>query len=463
MMGRLETDQRRLFYDFNIEDVVPQDHLVRKIDAVVDFGWLRDELAPYYSHTGRPSIDPELMLRMLIVGYVFAIRSERQLCSELQVNMAYRWFCGLSIEEPIPNHSAFSRARHERFREADILRRVFEQVVGVCIEEGLVGGTTFSVDASLVTADVDRTKRLPGNAPIAWPEPENASRAVREYLTALDRESPQASVRADGRKRHPRMAISLTDPQAAWTAFRRIRSIFAYHANYLLDHKAGIIIDADGNRANRIEENRAALDMLERVAERFGLTPKRLAADTAYGNTHTLKRLVERGIEPHIPVWDRSAYTDGLFSRDDFRYDEKRDVYICPAGKELTTSGTVHEGTTLKYLAKRKDCSTCALKPNCTTGKERRIGRDVDQPIRDYVRSLADTPAFKRSRDERKKVEMAFAHMKRIFKLDRLRLRGLSGARDEVLLTATAQNLRKLARYSGRATPSRRSFATTVA
>ena len=179
MMGRLETDQCCFFYDFNIEDVVPSDHLVRQIDAVLDFGWLREKLAPYYSHTGRPSIDPELMLRMLIIGYVFAIRSERQLCAELQVNMAYRWFCGLSIEDPIPNHSAFSRARHERFRDADILRRVFEQVVSVCIEEGLVGGATFSVDASLVAADVDRTKRLPGDAPIAWPEPENASRAVR--------------------------------------------------------------------------------------------------------------------------------------------------------------------------------------------------------------------------------------------------------------------------------------------
>jgi len=453
MMGRLETDQRQFFYDFCLDDVVPADHLVRKIDAVLDFAWLRGELKPYYSHTGRPSIDPELMLRMLILGYVFAIRSERQLCSEVQVNLAYRWFCGLGLEDQIPNHSVFSRARHERFRDSDILRRLFEQVVATCIGEGLVGGRAFSVDASLIKADVSPFKIVPGGQPIPWPEPAVASRAVREYLTTLDREGHEASVRGDGRKRQPRMAISLTDPQATWTAYRRIRSIFAYHANYLIDHKLGVIVDADGNRANRLEENRACVAMVERVAECFSLTPERLCADTAYGNARTLKSLVERGIEPHIPIIDKSTHPGGLFSRADFHYEAKRNLYICPGGKELTTSGTVVGGTTLKYIAKQKDCNSCALKPKCTTGKERRLARDIDQPIRDYVRALADTPAFKRSRDERKKVEMAFAHMKRIYKLDRFRLRGLSGARDEVLLTATAQNLRKLAKYVSRPPP----------
>ena len=192
--------------------------------------------------------------------------------------------------------------------------------------------------------------------------------------------------------------------------------------------------------------------MVERVARRFALKP-RLAADTAYGNARTLKNLVDRGIAPHIPVIDKSARTDGLFSRADVQYDQARDVYICPGGKQLTTSGTAHGGTTFKYLAKRRDCGICPLKRKCTKGPERRLARDVDEPIRDHVRALAGTPAFKRSRDERKKVEMAFAHMKRIFKLDRLRLRGLNGARDEILLTATAQNLRKLAKYVTRPPP----------
>ena len=451
MMGRLEGGQGQLFYDVCLEKLVPPDHLVRKLDAVLDLSWVSRELAPYYSHTGRPSIDPELMLRMLIVGYVFAIGAERQLCSEVQVNLAYRWFCGLSVEDSIPDHSVFSRARHERFREADVLRRLFECVVGTCIEKGLVGGASFSVDASLIKADVNPAKRVPGDQSVSWPE--KASRAVRDYLRALDEESAEATPVAGGRTRKPRMAISLTDPQAAWVAYRRVRSIFAYHANYLIDNALGIIVDADGNRANRIDENRAAVAMVERVADRFGITPKRLAADTAYGNARTLKALVDYGIEPHIPVWDKSTRTDGLFSRADFQYDPERDVYVCPGGKLLTTSGTVHDGTTLKYLAKRRECSVCPLKLRCTKGPERRLARDVNEPIRDHVRALARTPGFKRSRDERKKVEMAFAHMKRIFKLDRLRLRGLNGARDEILLTATAQNLRKLAKYAGPAPP----------
>ncbi len=459
-MGRLEAGQGQLFYDLCLEKLVPADHLVRKIAAVLDLNWVSRELSPYYSHTGRPSIDPELMIRMLIVGYVFAIRSERQLCSEVQVNLAYRWFCGLGVEDPIPNHSAFSRARHARFREADVLRRVFESVVGTCIEKGLVGGDAFSVDASLIKADVNPVKRVPGDQPIAQfqpgPEQGKASRAVREYLQALDQESAEADHGVGGRARKPRMAISLTDPQAAWVAYRKVRSIFAYHANYLIDHKLGVIVDAEGNRANRIDENRSAISMVKRVANRFGLKPKRLAADTAYGNARTLKTLVEQGIEPHIPIWDKSQRNDGTFSRSDFAYDQKHDLYICPGGKTLKTTGRAHDGTTRLYRARKRDCDRCALKPQCCPNTpHRRIPRDIDEPVRDYVRALAKTPAFRRSRDERKKVEMAFAHMKRIFKLDRLRLRGLSGARDEVLLTATAQNLRKLVRYAGPAPPNR--------
>jgi transposase len=162
MMGRLTGGQGQLFYEFHLDDVVPADHLVRRIDAVLDLGWIHKELAPFYSTTGRPSIDPELMIRMLLVGYVFAIRSERRICAEVRVNLAYRWLCRLSIEDTIPDHSVFSRARHERFRESEVLRRVFERVVASCIAAGLVGGEAFSIDASLIRADVDQTKRMPG-------------------------------------------------------------------------------------------------------------------------------------------------------------------------------------------------------------------------------------------------------------------------------------------------------------
>jgi transposase len=152
MLGRRNQGQRQLFYEFRLDEAVPDDHLVRQIASFVDLSWVYGELAPYYSAIGRPSIDPVLMIRMLILGYVFAIRSERQLCREVQVNLAYRWFCDLGLEDTIPDHSAFSRARNERFRESDIFRHIFERVVETCIEAGLVGGEGFAVDAILVEA-----------------------------------------------------------------------------------------------------------------------------------------------------------------------------------------------------------------------------------------------------------------------------------------------------------------------
>jgi transposase len=461
MMGRRDDEQGQFFYAFDLDKVVPPDHLVRQIDAVLDLDWVHKELAPYYSHTGRPSIDPVLMIRMLIVGYVFAIRSERRICAEVQVNLAYRWFCKLGIEDSIPDHSVFCRARHERFRESDALRRVFEGVVAQCIAAGLVAGEGFSIDASLIKADVDKKKRVPGDQPIAWPKAEEASRAVREYLAALDaarsdEESgggdDSGSSGGDSRGKPPK-EVSLTDPQAAWVARKGTDPFFAYDANYLIDNKAGIIVDAEGTRANRTAEIAITETMVDRIKHRFDLRPQRLAGDSVYGAVRLLKALADRKITPHVPVWDKSARHDDTFSRADFVFDQERNVYICPGGKELTSTGNIDQGHIVYYRANKNDCSACLLKPRCTTGPMRKVTRDVNEDVRDRVRALAKTEAFQRSRRERKKVEMLFAHMKRILKFDRLRLRGLSGAKDEVLLTATAQNLRRLAKLLCRAPP----------
>jgi IS5 family transposase len=401
------------------------------------------------------------MIRMLIVGYVFAIRSERRICAEVQVNLAYRWFCKLGIEDSIPDHSVFCRARHERFRESDALRRVFEGVVAQCIAAGLVAGEGFSIDASLIKADVDKKKRVPGDQPIAWPKAEEASRAVREYLAALDaarsdEESgggdDSGSSGGDSRGKPPK-EVSLTDPQAAWVARKGTDPFFAYDANYLIDNKAGIIVDAEGTRANRTAEIAITETMVDRIKHRFDLRPQRLAGDSVYGAVRLLKALADRKITPHVPVWDKSARHDDTFSRADFVFDQERNVYICPGGKELTSTGNIDQGHIVYYRANKNDCSACLLKPRCTTGPMRKVTRDVNEDVRDRVRALAKTEAFQRSRRERKKVEMLFAHMKRILKFDRLRLRGLSGAKDEVLLTATAQNLRRLAKLLCRAPP----------
>jgi transposase len=442
MMGRRKQHQGQFFYEFRLDDVVPDDHLVRKIRGVLDLSWVYAALAPFYSETGRPSIDPVLMIRMLIIGYVFAIRSERQLCREVQVNLAYRWFCDLGLEDSIPDHSAFSRARNERFRESDLFRRIFERVVRACIEAGLVGGEGFAVDASLIEADANRQRSIPG---VAWKkqiDPAAASRAVKEYLATLNDAAFGAATEVQ-----PKF-VSPSDPAAQWTGALKGPAFFAYADNYLIDVQHGVIVDVEASRAVRQAEVGAARTMIERTEARFGLRPQRLAGDTAYGAAPMLNWLVEeKRIAPHIPVIDKSKREDGTFSRSDFRYDAGMDAYHCPAGKELRTSGTVHEGTTLLYRASKLDCDRCSLKSRCCPKEPaRKIPRNIHERARDVARSLVGTEAFEQSRRERKKIEMRFAHLKRILRLGRLRLRGPRGAQDEFTLAAIAQNLRRLAK-----------------
>src|ERR1700750_2067723 len=419
MMGRLKSDQGQLFYEFHLGDVVPEDHLVRKIDTALDLSWLRSELAPHYSSMGRPSIDPELMIRMLVVGYVFAIRSERLICREVQVNLAYRWFCRLGIEDAIPDHSAFSRARNERFREGDVFRRVFERVVETCIAAGLVGGEGFAVDASLIAADANKQRSIAGQDWRRDRDPARSSRAVKEYLATLDDTAWGAASDVV-----PKF-VSPSDPAAQWTGAHKGPAFFAYSDNYLIDVKFGVIVDVEASRSIRQAEVGAARTMIERTEERFGLKPERLVADTAYGSAATLHWIVdEKNIAPHIPVIDKSKRDDGTFSRSDFRYDPTADV----------------------YHASKLDCEVCPLKPQCCPKEpSRKIPRDVHEHARDVARSFAGTEGFEQSRRERKKIEMRFAHLKRILRLGRLRLRGPRGARDEFVLAAIAQNLRRLA------------------
>src|SRR5580765_5265337 len=449
MMGRRIGGQRHLFYEFHLDEVIPDDHLVRKVDAVLDLSWVHAELAPHYSRIGRHSIDPVLMIRMLIIGYVFAIRSERALCRDVQVNLAYRWFCGLSIEDKIPDHSAFSRARNERFRDGDLFLHVFERVVEECIAAGLVGGEGFAVDASLIVADANKQRSIPGKDWDKNRAPEKASRAVREYVATLDAAAFGAASDVT-----PKF-VSPSDPAAQWTAAMRGPAFFAYADNYLIDVKFGIIMDVEASRAIRQAEVGAAKTMIERTEERFGLKPERLAADTAYGSAANLDWLVnEKQIAPHIPVIDKSKREDGTFSREDFTFDKAQDVYICPAGEVLRTTGRVSSDHATRYIAPVPVCRACRLKPKCCPNMPaRRIVRDVNEDARDVARALAKTEAFEQSCRDRKRVEMLFAHLKRILRLGRLRLRGPRAAQDEFTLAAIAQNLRRLAKVVARPPP----------
>ena len=445
MMGQQKGDQSQLFYLFNLERCIPAGHLLRRINPTVTrlLAELREKLTPFYSEIGRPSIDPELMIRMLIVSYCYGIRFERKLCEEVELHLAYRWFCRLDLDDKVPDHSTFSVNRHGRFRDSDILRNVFEAVVRACMDAGLVKGEGFAADASVIEADASRYRGKTADE-IDWSVPERQTRAVAEFLTALDDED------IDADRKLPKV-ISPVDPCSAWTAKANKRVQFGYGLNYLIDLENAIIVDVEATPARTYDEIAATKTMIKRTAERFGLKPSRLAADTAYGTGKFLGWLIGAGITPHIPVWDQSQRNDGTLSRRDFVFDPGRNLYICPQGKLLRTTGRVHDGRAILYRASKHDCEVCPLKPKCAPiGPQRKIPRDVNEHARDFARSLAGTEPFDHSRRQRKKVEMRFAHLKTHHRFERMRLRGLSGARDEFYLAAIVQNLKTLAKHTRR-------------
>jgi len=416
--GSIEGRPISLFYLFNLEERIPANHLLRRINPIVTrvLADLREKLALFYSDIGRPSIDPELMIRMLIVGYCYGVRFERRLCQEVELHLAYRWFCRLDLDDKIPDHSTFSVNRHGRFRDSDILRHVFEAVVRACMDAGLVKGEGFAVDASVMEADASR------------------------YDPVANRKLPKV--------------ISPVDPCSAWTAKANKRVQFGYGLNYLIDIENAVIVDVEATPARTYDEVAATKTMVKRTDERMGLKPKYLAADTAYGTGKFLSWLIGTGITPYIPVWDMSQREDGTFSRADFTFDKEHNVYLCPAGKLLMTTGKVHDGRTILYRASSRDCGSCPIKPQCTPNMTfRKIPRDVHEDARDQARALMGTPEFAKSRDQRKRVEMRFAHLKTHHRFERMRLRGFSGARDEFHLAAIVQNLKTLASYFWRPPP----------
>lgn len=453
MMGQLKDGQDRLFYSFNLDDHVPEEHLLRGIDACLDLSGLRQHLAEHYSHTGRPSIDPELMIRMLIIGYSYGIRSERRLCEEVHLNLAYRWFCRLGLEDAVPDHSTFSKNRHGRFRESGAFRWVFDEVVRRCMAANLVKGEGFAVDASLIAANASHQHSIqpgePCNAELAAID----TRPMREYLAALDGETVTIAPRK----------ISLSDPDSRWTAATGGIAFFAYSTNYLIDTAHGVILDVEATPSHRTAEVDSTKLMVDRVEQRFDLKPQRLIADTAYGTASMLGWMVEeKDIAPHVPVWDRSERNDGTFANTAFQWDEAADEYRCPAGKPLRRQWRpfkqarthVTKANTVNYRASQFDCAACPMKPRCCPNTpNRKIARSVYEHARDVARQIATTEDYQRSRCERKKVEMLFAHLKSILKLDRLRLRGISGATDEFTLAGIAQNLRRMAKLVGHRPP----------
>lgn len=368
------------YKQIRLEDHVPENHLLRLIDRHISFDFVRENLRDSYSETGRPSIDPEVLLRILLIGYLYGITSERKLVEELRMHLAWRWFTGLGFEQDIPHHSTFSKNRHGRFEQSNLFQELFERIVDHCISAGFVKGEHISVDGSFIEADASTSSRIPREQ---LTEVAHVKRNVREYLSDLERENP-----AEGSK-HEQDKVSTTDPDSTFFTKGDRPAHLGYFDNYLVDNQSCVIIDVEPTEARLSQETVAAREMIMRSAKRRGCFPQSIAADAGYGSGQLLAWLEERDIVSYIPLREHPAPKgkEPLYGIEHFTYDSASNSYECPEGKQLKYIGikvanrshiyrAAHEvprlpaEDTLHQRSLSADCSACQ-RVGTTTSKRK--------------------------------------------------------------------------------------------
>jgi transposase len=437
MMGQ-HSRSESLFYYFRIEDQVPETHLLRLIDRHVSLDFVREKLRDSYSETGRPSIDPEVLLRILLLGYLYGITSERKLLEELRMHLAWRWFTGLDFDQEIPHHSTFSKNRHGRFQQSNLFQELFERIVEQCIQAGLVKGEQMSVDGSFIMADASHHSRIPREQ---FAEAAKVNYGARKYLEELEQENGNSEAV------HQQDKVSTSDPDATYMTKGNRAAELGYFDNYLIDNQSCVIVGVEATAARLSQESAAARNMIERYRERHGQMPQSLAADNTYGNGELLQWLDERGITPFIRVKECPTPTRDLYGIEKFTYLPEENCYVCPEGKQLKYVGINKLNRVHLYHSTAKRCRGCAQKPQCTRGKYRVISVHICEAARQKAYAVAKTPQFVEALRKRRKVEALFSELKNLIGLRRLRLRRLKFVREQFYLAAAAQNLKRLVRF----------------
>src|SRR6202790_1813385 len=438
MMGQ-HSRAEALFYYFRLEDQVPETHLLRLIDKHISFAFVREKLKESYSDTGRPSIDPELLLRILLIGYLYGITSERKLIEELRMHLAWRWFTGLGLDQEIPHHSTFSKNRHGRFQESKVFEQLFEEIVTRCLEAGLVQGDNLSVDGSFVEANASKESRIPRER---LPEAAQVNRNVRQYLAELEQQNPTEE------PVHEQEQVSTTDPDSTYATKGGTPARLGYYDNYLVDNHSCVIVGVQGTAARMSQETVAAQNMLTRFTAWQGRAPDSVAADTTYGNGEFLQWLAGRNTTPYMRTRDSiHRKRSPFFGPERFTYEPEHNRYICPAGQSLNYGGRVYRNRAYNYIGSRKKCGPCSLRPQCTSAAFRGLIIHQNEPARQRARELVNTPEFAKAQRQRKKVEALFAELKNQIGLRRLRLRRLRCVREQFFLAAVAQNIKRLVRF----------------
>jgi transposase len=438
MMGQ-HSRSEALFYYFRLEDQVPETHLLRLIEKHISFAFVREKLKASYSDTGRPSIDPELLLRILLIGYLYGITSERKLVEELRMHLAWRWFTGLGFDQEIPHHSTFSKNRHGRFQESKLFEELFEQIVLQCVEVGLVQGKQLSVDGSFVEANASKESRIPREQ---LAEAAQVNQSVRQYLVELEQQNPAEE------PVHEQRLVSTTDPDSTYATKGGTPARLGYYDNYLVDNHSCVIVGVQATAARMSQETVAAQDMITRFAQWQGREPESVAADTTYGNGEFLQWLADRNITPYMRTRDSIHRKNSPFyGPERFTYQPESNSYRCPAGEELNYVGLNVRNRAHAYIGSGKRCGACSQKAQCTSGRYKYLAIHMDETARQRARELVNTPEFAKAQRERKKVEALFAELKNQIGLRRLRLRRLRFVREQFFLAAVAQNIKRLVRF----------------
>jgi transposase len=438
MMGQHDRSEA-LFYYFRLEDQVPESHLLRLIERHISFAFVRERLKQSYSDTGRPSIDPELLLRILLIGYLYGITSERKLVEELRMHLAWRWFTGLGFDQEIPHHSTFSKNRHGRFQESQLFEELFEQIVRQCMEVGLVQGKQLSVDGSFVEANAAKESRIPRQQ---LAEAAQVNHTVRQYLVELEQQNPVEE------PVHQQDQISTTDPDSTYATKGGTPARLGYYDNYLVDNHSCVIVGVQATAARLSQETVAAQDMIARFCQWQGQKPASIAADATYGNGEFLQWLLDRGITPYMRTRDSARRKKSpLYGPERFTYQPESNSYRCPAGEQLNYVGLNVRNRAHAYIGSAKRCGACSLKAHCTSGRYKYLAIHMHEPARQQARELANTTAFASAQRARKKVEALFAELKHRMGVPRLRLRRLKFVREQFFLAAAAQNIRRLVRF----------------
>jgi transposase len=390
MMGQHDHSEA-LFYYFRLEDQVPETHLLRLIEKHISFDFVREKLKASYSDTGHPSIDPELLLRILLIGYLYGISSERKLIEELRMHLAWRWFTGLGFDQEIPHHSTFSKNRHGRFQESKLFEQLFEEIVARCLEAGLVEGNNLSVDGSFVEANASKQSRIPREQ---LAEAAQVNQTVRQYLTDLEQQNPPEE------PVHEQEQVSTTDPDATYATKGGTPARLGYYDNYLVDNHSCVIVGVQATAARMSQETVAAQDMIARFAGWQGREPASVVADATYGNGEFLQWLMERNITPYMRTRDsiRRKHSP-LYGPEQFTYQPENNSYLCPAGEQLNYGGHSARNRTHVYIGTRKRCGACAQKAQCTSSSLKYLAIHVHEPARQRARNFTNNPFAAVERD----------------------------------------------------------------